>query len=128
MNEESTLAISELGRGLWLGEGTSILVRGGRAGDESDLAPEAAAAFLAATALASLSCNLSLADLEEVAEGFGVGAVEEAAEEGREGCCFACSSSARMLSRRASTPATAWDRREPHLDGFEGADMATVRR
>jgi hypothetical protein len=29
-------------------------------------------------------------------------------------CAVPFSSSARMLSRRASTPATAWERKEPH--------------
>lgn len=32
-------------------------------------------------------------------------------------CCAVPSSSARMLSKRASTPATAWDRKEPHRFG-----------
>lgn len=47
-------------------------------------------------------------------------------------CCFcwacACSPSAKMLSRRDSTPATAWERKEPHLDddGFAGAAMMGV--
>lgn len=51
-----------------------------------------------------------------------VGAVVEDADGvrgGRGGApCFPESSSARMVSRRASTPATAWDKKEPHLDDF----------
>ena len=101
-------------------------------------------ACLAATALANLSCNLSLADLEGVVDrGGGVeevgvivaavdevevaevaGAAEEAAADGARVVeeWPADSSSARMLSSLASTPATACESREPHLD-FWGADI-----
>ncbi len=42
-------------------------------------------------------------------------------------CCEALSSSARMLSRRASTPATAWERKEPHRLGAAIAGRETER-
>ena len=85
-------------------------------------------AFLAATALASLSCNLSLVDLEGVVDRGGgvdevgvmvatvdgieevveVAEVAEAADAARVTVEWpADSSSARILSSRASTPATA---------------------
>lgn len=40
-------------------------------------------------------------------------------------CWAAPSSSARMLSRRASTPATAWERNEPHRLGAAIAGRMT---
>lgn len=43
-------------------------------------------------------------------------------------CGLASSSvSASMLSRRDSTPATAWERNDPHFDDFAGAAMVGSR-
>ena len=86
---------------------------------------------MAATALAKRSCNLSLVDLDGVADRGGMFAPEVVVEEADEGLvgfcdadCFAESSSARILSSLASTPATAWDKKEPHLDDFWGVDIS----
>lgn len=119
---------------------TSELSRGpistlDRAGDDSDLC----AAFFAATARANRSCNLSLFDLEGVVDRTDAPTVDAVVDDvdgvlvgvlaGRwVAACFKDSSSERILSRRASTPATAWDRNEPHREDFWGADISQVYR
>ena len=107
------------------------------------------AALLAATALASLSWSLSLGLFVEAdLEGPGESGVSEEGRAGHRraglpglslgdaagvgtvgggfGCFPASESSARMLSSRASMPATACVRKDPHLDEpFPGAAMTT---
>ena len=124
---ELRFGTSELCRGLAVGVGFA-----------EDPSPLDAACF-AATALASLSCSLSFGLL--LVESDLDGAVPQTSQHAlrdRSLCVPVCgnvlalgldcwegvglgvglgwSSSARMVSRRASTPATACERSEPHLD------------
>lgn len=93
--------------------GTSKLWRGLAVGVGFAEDPSPFAAF-AATALASLSCSRSfcLVLVESDIDGPGV---LDCCEGVGLGVGLGVSSSARMVSSRASTPATACERREPHF-------------